>query len=104
MFWDLHMLVTVICFDKPNHVDLRMKLRPTHLAWLEKSGVNIPKVYVGPMLADDGTTPIGTLIIAEFADVAAARAFAKRRSLQSRRIIRACAHSSDPQGVSCNLT
>ena len=34
------MLVSLLCFDKPNHVDLRMKLRPTHLEWIEKTGVN----------------------------------------------------------------
>ena len=48
------MLVALLCFDKPGHVDLRLKLRPTHLEWIEKTGVKM--VYAGPMLNDEGGT------------------------------------------------
>ena len=62
------MQVTIICLDKPGHVDLRMRTRPDHLAWL-KNGA--PKsLFIGPILADDGTTMIGSLYISEFADLA----------------------------------
>ena len=66
------MLVTIICLDKPGHVELRMKTRPAHLAWLATPP---PVQFVGPMLADDGATMIGSLYIAEFETLAAARAF-----------------------------
>ena len=34
-------------------------------------------IYAGPMLADDGETPTGSLIVADFENLAAARAFQK---------------------------
>lgn len=69
------MLVAFICHDKPNHVDLRMKTRPTHLAWLEQYVAKI--TYAGPLLADDGQTLRGSLIIGDFESLEAARAFQK---------------------------
>jgi hypothetical protein len=67
------MLVTIICLDKPGHVELRMKTRPAHLDWL--NGNTPPVKFVGPILADDAATMIGSLYIAEFDSLAAARAF-----------------------------
>lgn len=69
------MLVSLLCFDKPNHVDLRLSLRPTHLDWIERTGVKM--AFAGPMLADDGATPRGSIIIGEFATLDDARAFAE---------------------------
>ena len=69
------MLVAFICHDKPGHVELRMKTRPAHLEWLE---ANKDKVtFAGPLLADDGQTPRGSLIVAEFETLDAARTFQK---------------------------
>lgn len=70
------MLVTFICFDKPNSTELRMKTRPAHLAWLETSA--LPVTFIGPILADDDATPIGSLFIVEADSLAAARAFQKQ--------------------------
>ena len=69
------MLVMMVCMDKPGHVDLRLKTRPQHLEWIENSG--LPLMYAGPILADDGQTPAGSLILAEFDTLDAARAFQK---------------------------
>ncbi len=69
------MLVMMVCTDKPNHVDLRLKTRSEHLAWIQ--GAGLPLMYAGPILADDGETPAGSLIIAEFESLEAARAFQK---------------------------
>ena len=33
------MLFALLCTDKPNAIDLRMKVRPEHLAYLESLGV-----------------------------------------------------------------
>ena len=65
------MLVGIMCFDKPNHVELRMKTRDEHLEWIQHPDVNLK--YAGPMLDDDEETPIGSLIIAEVEDLATAR-------------------------------
>ena len=66
------MLIVFMCFDKPGHLDLRLKTRAEHLAWIGNSD-NL--MYAGPMLADDGQTPVGSLILAEFDSVEAARIF-----------------------------
>jgi len=69
------MLVTIICLDKPGHMDLRMKTRPAHLKWIEEQGLDA--LFVGPILSDDGAAMMGSLFVAEFADLAAARALQK---------------------------
>jgi uncharacterized protein YciI len=61
--------------DKAGGLDLRLKTRPQHLDWIQ--GADIKLMYAGPILADDGETPIGSLIMAEFETVAAARDFQK---------------------------
>lgn len=69
------MLIMMVCMDKPGHVDLRLKTRPEHLAWIEGSGIDL--VSAGPIMADDGETPIGSLILANFETLEAARTFQK---------------------------
>jgi uncharacterized protein YciI len=66
------MLVGIMCFDKPGHVDLRMKNREEHLEWIQRPDIELK--YAGPMLADDKETPIGSLIIAEVESLENARA------------------------------
>lgn len=60
--------------DKPNSMDMRMKVRETHLAYLRAAGTKL--ATAGPILAEDGTTPIGSLLIIEADDLDAARVFA----------------------------
>ncbi len=67
------MLIAIVCYDKPNQLDLRMKTRPDHLAYIENSNAKL--LYAGPLLADDGQTPRGSLFIGEFDSLDAARAF-----------------------------
>ncbi len=69
------MIIALICTDKPGALDVRMKTRPAHLAYMEGCGVKFH--YAGPMLADDGETPRGSLIVGEFESLEAARAFNK---------------------------
>jgi uncharacterized protein len=68
------MLFALICTDKPNAAAIRAEARPKHLAYIEaqKGAVKI----AGPFTSDDGQTMLGSLIIVEAADMAAARAFA----------------------------
>lgn len=58
--------------DKAGALDLRKATRPAHLAWIESLH---PRVKVGgPLLSDDGETPVGSLLVIEAETLAAARA------------------------------
>jgi uncharacterized protein len=67
------MLFALLCTDKPNALDLRMKVRPDHLAYLEGLGATLKAA--GPFTTDEGS-PIGSLVIVEAADRKAAEAIA----------------------------
>jgi len=67
------MLFSLYCLDKPNSLDLRMERRPDHVAYLEKQAGII--VYGGPLLDEQADQPIGSLLIIDVADQAAAVAF-----------------------------
>ena len=69
------MLFSIICLDKPDHFELRSKMRPDHLKWLESYAP--AALFIGPLIAENGTTMIGSLYVAEFVDLAAAKAFQK---------------------------
>ncbi len=56
------MLFAFICTDKVNSLELRMKLRPDHLAHLESLKGNLKAA--GPFL-DDAGQPSGSLVIVE---------------------------------------
>jgi uncharacterized protein YciI len=61
------------CIDKPGTTDLRAATRPDHLAHIDAVADRI--VAAGPLLGIDGT-PIGSLMIIDFADRKAAIQFA----------------------------
>ena len=69
------MLFALICTDKPGSVELRMKVRPDHLAFLESLGSAVKGA--GPF-TDDAGSPTGSLILVEAEDRAAAEAVAAR--------------------------
>jgi uncharacterized protein len=54
------MLFALLCTDKPNSLELRMKLRPDHLAFLDGLGEKLKAA--GPFL-DDAGNPCGSLVI-----------------------------------------
>lgn len=57
MLWVIH------CLDQPDSADRRASARPAHSAHLRSSELS-PVLY-GPLFTDDGTAPIGSLIIVE---------------------------------------
>ena len=59
------MLFCLLCTDKPNSLDLRLKVRPDHLAYLASLG---PKMKTAGPFLDDAASPIGSLVIIEAAD------------------------------------
>jgi len=69
------MLFALICTDKPASLDLRLKARPEHLAFLESIGAVLKAA--GPF-TDDGGSPIGSLVVIEAPDRKAAEAIAAR--------------------------
>ena len=67
------MLWSVYCLDKPNSSALRQATRPTHLAYLEGFADRI--VYGGALVDKDGQTAIGSLLVVNLPDRAAAQKF-----------------------------
>jgi uncharacterized protein YciI len=67
------MLFAIICHDRPGALQLRLDTRKAHLDHLERNKPML--VTVGPMLDGDGQ-PIGSLLLVEAEDHAAAQAFA----------------------------
>ena len=62
------------CTDKPDSAALRAANRPAHLAHLERHADAI--LAGGPLLGEDGASPVGSLLILDFPDRAAAERFA----------------------------
>ena len=67
------MLYLLICEDKEDSLELRLANRDAHLAYVADFDVR----FAGPMLADDENTMIGSAIVLEAADKAAAQAFSE---------------------------
>lgn len=58
--------------DKPGALELRKATRQSHLDWI---GAQAPRVKIGgPMLADDGATPVGSMLVVEAETLDAAKA------------------------------
>ena len=58
------MLFALHCFDQSDSVAIRQENYPAHRAHLveaEKFGVRL--VMTGPLVADDGTSPVGSLLV-----------------------------------------
>lgn len=64
------MLFVLYCLDRPDSADLRLANREAHLAYVRASGTRVR--MGGPLLAADGETMIGSLIVLEAEDLDAA--------------------------------
>ena len=67
------MLFAFHLIDRPNAGDLRQRVRPEHKDYLAKVAERI--AFAGPLLGDDGQTMVGSLLVIDFADRAAALAW-----------------------------
>lgn len=66
------MLFAIYCLDKPDHEPVRLANRAAHL---EHAGRNAHLMLcAGPLLSDDGQRMIGSLIVIDLPDRAAAEA------------------------------
>ena len=75
------MLYAIYCEDVPGSLPLRKEARPAHLARLEALQADGRLLLAGPLPAIDSDDPgeagfTGSLIVAEFASLAAAEAWA----------------------------
>ncbi|MDZ4760397.1 MAG: YciI family protein [Alphaproteobacteria bacterium] len=53
--------------DRSEGGDIRARTRPAHLDWIASLA---PRIRIaGPMLAEDGVTPVGSLVALEAADL-----------------------------------
>jgi uncharacterized protein len=68
LFGGTPMLFAATCLDRPYSAEKRTENRPTHLAFLNALGSQVR--IGGALLAEDGRTPIGSMVIFE-ADVRA---------------------------------
>ena len=69
------MLYALLCTDKPHSAELRAKMRPEHLAYLNNLGDALK--FAGPFL-DDAANPIGSLVMIEAETRAAAEKLASK--------------------------
>ena len=67
------MLFAFHLIDRPNAGDLRLRVRPEHKAYLAQVAERL--AFAGPLLADDGQTMVGSLLVIDFADRATALAW-----------------------------
>ena len=65
------MLFAAICLDKPGSLDFRLSTRPAHLDFLN---AHATRIKLGGPFLDAEERPIGSLLILECADLAAAQA------------------------------
>ena len=64
------MLFAALCYDKPGALDLRLATRAEHLAFLDK---HTAQVKLGGPFLDAAEKPVGSLLLIDCADEAAAR-------------------------------
>ena len=67
------MLFSIHCLDYPDKSQLRQEHYTDHRAHLNNATVTL--VLAGPIAADDGATPIGSVFIVDAPDRAAVEAF-----------------------------
>jgi len=60
------MLFCIRCIDRSDAPGLRQQVRPQHLDYLKSLGTGL--VLAGPLLAADGATPTGSLLVVEAPD------------------------------------
>jgi uncharacterized protein YciI len=70
---EIPMLFVVTAFDRPGALELRTQKRPAHIDYLKG---RLAQIRVGGAMLNADEEPIGSMLIIEAADQAAAEAFA----------------------------
>ena len=69
------MIFTLICKDRPGHLEVRLSNRPAHVDYLDGLNAAGKLKFAGPFLGEDGK-PLGSLVAVEARDRAEAEALA----------------------------
>lgn len=69
------MLFAIFCTDKPDSTAIRAANRALHLDYVRAVADQV--IVAGPTQTEDGQSMNGSLLVMEFADLAAAQTFAK---------------------------
>lgn len=69
------MLFAIFCTDKPDSSAIRATARPAHLDYVRAFSDKV--LVAGPTQTDDGESMNGSLLVMEFPDLAAAKAFSE---------------------------
>ncbi|AEG51625.1 YCII-related protein [Sphingobium chlorophenolicum L-1] len=69
------MYFAIYALDKPDMLDVRMKTRAAHREYLHSPDAPVRLMLGGPMLADDGETMVGSLIVVEADSIEKVEAF-----------------------------
>ncbi len=72
------MYYAIVCMDRPNVGELRERTRPSHGEYLKEHG---DKMHIGGPFEDDNGNIVGTLLIVNVEDRAAAQAFTDNEPL-----------------------
>lgn len=67
------MLYSIHCMDRPDKLQMRLDNYAAHRAHLDNARTNI--VLAGPLVMDDGKTPIGSVFVIDAVDRVQAEAF-----------------------------
>ncbi|WP_233855411.1 YciI family protein [Paraburkholderia sp. HD33-4] len=70
------MYFAIVAIDRPGASDVRTKTRPAHREYLSAPNPGVAYRLGGPLLAPDGTTMIGSLLVIEAQDLSTAERFA----------------------------
>jgi uncharacterized protein YciI len=69
------MYFAIVAIDLPGVTDVRARTRPAHREYLHAPHPGVTYRLGGPLLAPDGATMIGSLMVIEAPDLAAAEGF-----------------------------
>jgi uncharacterized protein YciI len=67
------MIYAIHCLDEPDAQSLRQANHPAHRDYLGRAPIKI--LVAGPLVGDDGETPLGSLFLVEAANRAEVEAF-----------------------------
>jgi hypothetical protein len=69
------MYLVITGIDRPNSLDLRLKTRPAHAEYLHGEHKEVKVMLGGPLLSEDGSKMVGSMIVVKADTLALAQAF-----------------------------